>query len=35
MLVDEATQVDGAEHDRIMAKVAAEGIAPTFVDERS
>ena len=35
MLVDEATQVDAAEHDRIMAKVAAEGIAPTFVDERS
>ena len=35
MLVDEATQVDGAEHERIMAKVAAEGIAPTFVDERS
>ena len=35
MLVDEATQVDGAEHDRIMAKVAAEGITPTFVDERS
>ena len=35
MLVDEATQVDAAEHDRIMAKVAADGIAPTFVDERS
>ena len=35
MLVDEATQVDGAEHERIMAKVAAEGITPTFADERS
>ena len=35
MLVDEATQVDGAEHERIMAKVAADGITPTFVDERS
>jgi uncharacterized protein YbaR (Trm112 family) len=35
MLVDEATQVDGTEHERIMAKVASEGIAPTFVDERS
>ena len=35
MLVDEATQVDGAEHERIMAKVAADGITPTFADERS
>ena len=35
MLVDEATQVDGTEHERIMAKVAAEGITPTFADERS
>ena len=35
MLIDEATQVDGAEHERIMAKVAADGITPTFVDERS
>ena len=33
MLVDEATGVDDAEHDRIMAKVAAEGITPTFTDE--
>ena len=31
MLVDEAITVSGAEHARIMAKVAAEGIAPTFV----
>ena len=34
MLVDEATQVDGTEHERIMAKVASEGITPTFADER-
>jgi uncharacterized protein YbaR (Trm112 family) len=30
MLVDEATQVDDAEHARIMAKVEAEGLTPTF-----
>lgn len=30
MLVDEAKAVDGAEHDRIMGKIAACGIAPTF-----
>ena len=30
MLIDEATTVDDAEHDRVMAKVEAEGIAPTF-----
>jgi uncharacterized protein len=30
MLVDEATTVDDAEHDRLMAKAATEGIAPTF-----
>jgi uncharacterized protein YbaR (Trm112 family) len=30
MLVDEATQVDEAEHERILAKVEAEGLAPTF-----
>lgn len=30
MLVDEATTVDGAEHERIMARIAAESIAPTF-----
>jgi uncharacterized protein len=30
MLIDEATTVDDAEHDRIVAKVEAEGIAPTF-----
>jgi uncharacterized protein YbaR (Trm112 family) len=30
MLIDEAETVDDTEHDRIMAKVAAEGLAPTF-----
>jgi uncharacterized protein YbaR (Trm112 family) len=30
LLVDEATTVDDAEHDRIMAKVAATGMKPTF-----
>jgi uncharacterized protein YbaR (Trm112 family) len=30
MLIDEAETVDEAEHDRIMAKVAADGLTPTF-----
>ena len=30
MLIDEATTVDDAEHERVMAKVEAEGIEPTF-----
>ena len=30
MLIDEAEQVDEAEHAVIMARVAAEGIEPTF-----
>ena len=30
MLIDEAESVEAAEHERIMAKVQAEGIAPTF-----
>jgi uncharacterized protein len=30
MLVDEATTVDKAEHERIMAVIAANGIEPTF-----
>jgi uncharacterized protein len=30
MLVDEARTADDAEHQRIMAKVDAEGIKPTF-----
>ena len=30
MLIDEADDVDDAEHARIMGKVADEGIEPTF-----
>ena len=30
MLVDEAETVDDAEHERLLAKAAADGIAPTF-----
>jgi uncharacterized protein len=30
MLIDEATTVDDAEHERIVAKVEAEGLQPTF-----
>lgn len=30
MLIDEATSVDDAEHERLMAKAAADGIEPTF-----
>lgn len=30
MLIDEATKVDDAEHNRLMAIVAAEGLRPTF-----
>ena len=30
MLIDEATTVDAAEHARVMAKIAAKGITPTF-----
>ncbi len=30
MLVDEAETVDDAEHQRLEAKAAAEGITPTF-----
>ena len=30
MLVDEATTVDDAEHERLLAKAEAEGITPTF-----
>jgi uncharacterized protein YbaR (Trm112 family) len=30
MLVDEATTVDDAEHDRLVAKAEAEGVNPTF-----
>jgi uncharacterized protein YbaR (Trm112 family) len=30
MLIDEATTVDAVEHARVMAKIAATGITPTF-----
>jgi uncharacterized protein YbaR (Trm112 family) len=30
MLVDEATDVDDAEHERLLAKAEADGIKPTF-----
>lgn len=30
MLIDEATDIDKAELDRLMAKAEAEGITPTF-----
>ncbi len=30
MLVDEATSVDDAEHQRLLAKAEAQGIRPTF-----
>lgn len=30
LLVDEAVTVDAAEHERLMAKIAAEGLRPTF-----
>lgn len=31
MLIDEATSIDQAEVDRLLAKAEAEGISPTFV----
>jgi uncharacterized protein YbaR (Trm112 family) len=33
MLIDEATAVDDAEHERLTAKAAADGISPTFGDD--
>jgi uncharacterized protein YbaR (Trm112 family) len=30
MLIDEAEAVDAPEHDRLLAKVAADGLQPTF-----
>ena len=32
MLISEATTVSDAEHSRIMAKVSAQNIAPTFTE---
>ncbi len=34
MLVDEAETVDDAEHERLLAKASADGIAPTFEPEQ-
>ena len=31
MLIDEAVTVDAAEHERIMAKIAKESLAPSFL----
>jgi uncharacterized protein YbaR (Trm112 family) len=30
MLIDEATTVDAAENERLMAKADADGVSPTF-----
>ena len=30
MLIDEAVEVDEPEHERLVAKAAADGVAPTF-----
>ncbi|MGI9120563.1 MAG: Trm112 family protein [Acidimicrobiales bacterium] len=30
MLIDEATTVEDADHDRLMGRVEAEGMTPTF-----
>jgi uncharacterized protein YbaR (Trm112 family) len=30
MLIDEATTVEDAEHERLLAKAEAEGVTPTF-----
>ena len=30
MLTEEATEVDGAEHERLVAKAEADGVRPTF-----
>lgn len=34
MLVDEAETVDDAEHERLTAKAAADGVRPTFDPDR-
>ncbi len=35
MLIPESTTVDQAEHDRLMALVESENVAPTFVADSS
>lgn len=32
MLIDEAVEVDDAEHERLVGKAEADGITPTFQD---
>ncbi|MCE2510964.1 MAG: Trm112 family protein [Acidimicrobiia bacterium] len=32
MLMDEAASIDDTEHERLMAKAEADGVAPTFVE---
>lgn len=32
MLVDESSEADDAEHDRLLAKAAEQGIEPTFAE---
>jgi uncharacterized protein YbaR (Trm112 family) len=33
MLIDEATAVGDADHDRLLAKASEQGIAPTFAEQ--
>jgi uncharacterized protein YbaR (Trm112 family) len=33
MLIDEATAVSDDDHERLMAKAAEQGIAPTFAEQ--
>jgi uncharacterized protein len=33
MLIDEATTVSDEDHERLMAKVAEQGITPTFAEQ--
>ena len=33
MLIDEATAVGDADHDRLLAKATEQGIAPTFAEQ--
>ena len=32
MLMDEADSIDDSEHERLMAKAEADGVAPTFAE---
>jgi uncharacterized protein YbaR (Trm112 family) len=35
MLIDEAENLDDAEHERVMSRAEAEGITPTFEEEKT